>query len=217
MIFTLHGLGATTAGGSQIPDRYLIPATKEQIDRFINREKYGDTNKEQLMASVLWHPDCNSDWSGEYLPCHRIMTEIERGNLYFVNGIIDYDRLQAIYSQAEAELADIPRLQSFKEQLKNSGQFIMGAVAGFIAGGPIGLFVGAAGAVKKIIADEKALRANRAGGLVNQQQQNDLVNSTEQERFKDSILSIFKNPAVQFTGLALALGASAYLILKSDK
>jgi hypothetical protein len=131
-------------GGEKIPDHYFIPMSKMDIDSYL-----------YYNALKICNPVC-TEWPENV--CCGIYMDIERYNLYYVNGIINYDQLMAGYKNALDALKAMPRLPGIKEQLKNSVNFAVAAVAGFFAAGPVGLFTGAASAVAKIIADEKARR-----------------------------------------------------------
>lgn len=173
-----NGLGATE---STLPAHYLTPMTKAQIDAYIEKEK-------KLGRYSKLAVDCQQKWSGEAIPCFLGMVEIERANLYYVNKIINYDRLNEVYREVYKMWEDIPIIPSIKQQLRDIGTFIVGAVAGFIAAGPIGFFTGGAAATQKIIADAKAKAAMKASttleplvqkAVVGEQQRMDLEANTE--------------------------------------
>jgi hypothetical protein len=134
-------------GGENIPDHYFIPMTKMDIDSWL-----------YYNALKICNATCDRDEISANICC-AINLDFERYNLYFVNNLITYDQLTAEYRRLAAALKSLPRIPKFGEQLKNAGTFLVGAVAGFIAGGPIGMFTGGASAVGKIIADERNRRA----------------------------------------------------------
>lgn len=165
----LNGLGAETA----LPAHYLVPMTKIDIGSYIYQEKNKGVNS--TFAS-----GCNKEWVGFWGPCLDAMLEIERANLYYVNGFMTWDELQGVYKFAQGLIASIPVFPTIKEQLKNAGTFLIGAVGGFLTAGPIGLFTGGAAATKKIIADARAKAAGNATELIRPMVQK--VQASEQER-----------------------------------
>lgn len=175
----LDGLAAT---GSELPAHYLVPMTKLEIDAYIYQEKI--KGKYSKLAS-----GCNvqSDWAGDWVPCLLAMLEIERGNLYYVNGFISWEELQAVYKKAHEMIMSIPVFPSLKEQLKNAGTFLIGAVAGFFTAGPIGLFTGGAAATQKIISDARAKEAANASALINPLIQHAKTGEQERENIEASM------------------------------
>lgn len=144
-------LGATATAGT-LPDRYLVPMTKTQINEYIQKELAKGTN------SVFYTSDCKSmNWSGSRNACFRIILQIEGNNLYFVNGIITYEALQQQYAELAKGYSAIPTFnKAFLTQLKEAGKVFVGAVMGFISQGPIGIFTGTASAAKQVIAESRA-------------------------------------------------------------
>lgn len=136
----LSGLEATETA---LPAHYLVPMTRLEIDSYIFQQK-------QLGKASKLAAECDDPI------CFMIMLEIERGNLYYVNNIITWEQLQAIYQEAKEGFEAMPRFPSIGEQLKNVGAFLIGTVAGFLTAGPVGLFTGGAAATQKIIAEAKA-------------------------------------------------------------
>lgn len=151
----LNGLGQTYEA-APLPAHYLMPMSKTAINIFIGEERAKG-------RSSSYADGCDGDF---WPPCLIAMTEIERANLLFVNDYITYDQLIAAYKEAERMIADIPRLPTFKEQLRNAGKFLIGTVTGFITAGPVGLFTGGATATAKIVAESRAKAAANASAMV---------------------------------------------------
>jgi hypothetical protein len=85
------------------------------------------------------------------------MEIIETANLRYVNGFIPHEVMVNEYAKAEKIIKDIPVFAvKFKTQLKNMGQAIVAAVAGFVSMPPVGLFIGLASAVATQVAAERA-------------------------------------------------------------
>ena len=153
------GLGA--ADQTVLPEHYLVPMSNLEIDSYIYQEK----NKGPFSLLAV---GCDTSWAGSFVPCFTAMLEIERGNLLYVNKFISYEQLQGVYKEAHKMLESIPQFPTFKEQLKNSGAFLVGAIVGFFTqGGPVGLFIGAGTAVSKMVAEQRAKRQAYASGLIN--------------------------------------------------
>lgn len=174
---SLDGLGATA---SELPAHYLVPMTKLDIDSYIYKEK-------QLGKSSKLAANCQQDWDGEWVPCFIAMLEIERGNLYYVNRIITWEQLQGIYTQAHKILSEIPILPTLKQQLKDAATFLVGAVAGFFAAGPIGLFTGGAAATQKIISDARSRAATNASAILDPLVQKVQEGEKEREKLQASV------------------------------
>lgn len=149
----LSGLGTATGTATTLPTHYLVPMTELEIDGYIFQ------HHEEICSSC-------TEWPKG--PCCDVFIEIERNNLLFVNNFITHDQLLQAYAKAADNMAHIPRLPGIREQLKNSGKFIVGAVSGFLAAGPIGMFVGSASVIGKIIADEKKRMAAKINSTLTQ-------------------------------------------------
>lgn len=52
------------------------------------------------------------------------LLEIERHKLYFVNKIMDYNKIDLAYNQAAEMIANIPRIPTLKEQLSYAGNLL---------------------------------------------------------------------------------------------
>lgn len=136
----------TIPSGYTMPIHYLTPMTREQINEWLG------------LFFIKKKLDCEAQ-KGQFCGAKAMAyMYIELMNLAYVNGFATYDQLQAGYKESSAFLADVPEIPSFKEQLKNAGKVLAGGVAGFMTGGPVGLFVGIAGATGKIVADQRLAR-----------------------------------------------------------
>jgi hypothetical protein len=154
------GLGEVSVS---LPPHYLVPLNRLEIDAYINLQQA--LWKQSPLATgctKIW----GWDWDGSFVPCFHVMREIERGNLYYVNGIVTYEQLIGVYNESKKFMETIPYSPSLKEQLKNSANFVIGAVGGFLTMGPVGIFVGGASATSKIIADARRAAASRATTLL---------------------------------------------------
>lgn len=157
---SLAGIGAvSTDSGASIPDHYLVPMSRLAIDLYIGRHT-------AMWKDSPFYAECPGDWDGETQPCTLALLEIERANLYFVNKLITYDQLVRVYNQAADAIANIPRLPTLKEQLRDAGKFLVGTVTGFFTAGPVGIFTGGAAAVNQILEQEKARRAVKIQALL---------------------------------------------------
>lgn len=165
---SLNGLGATE---TTLPDHYLVPMTKLEIDAYIYQER-GKGKYSKLNAGC------------EDPLCFLVMLEIERGNMYYVNGIITWEQLQEVYSTAKKALEAIPRMPTIAQQLKDIGTFVVGTVTGLITGGPVGLFVGGAAATRKIIADARARVSGEALELLNPEIQKAKEGAVEMQKLQ---------------------------------
>jgi hypothetical protein len=137
--------------------------TRAEIDSHIDRQwKLG--RKSYLAAN------CKTGWDLGNQVCLAVNLKIEKANLYYVNKIIDYTQLQSIYRQAEKELAGIPDFdKSFKEDLRDAGKILVGAVTGFLKSGPVGVFTGSATASQKIITEARQKKIAAAHGFIQSQ------------------------------------------------
>lgn len=118
-----------------LPAHYLKPMTKAQIDAYIAKEKSLGVNSKLSFT-------CDPTWGGFFSPCFIAILEIERANLYFVNGFITHDQLKEAYDKSFDLMSIIPRFPKFKHQLKVAAEGAIAAVAGFFTMGPVGIFIG---------------------------------------------------------------------------
>ena len=144
---------------------------------------------------------CASCTEWPQAPCCHVFMEIEKNNLLFVNGYITHAELLQAYRSAADAIAHIPRIPGFKEQLKNAGTFLVGAVAGFAAAGPIGLFTGSASAIGKIISEEKARMAAKIQNTLTPEMQKVQSAANEIQQNKLITYAIFGVGGVAAAGL----------------
>jgi hypothetical protein len=190
-----NSLGATPSNIA-LPERYLNPMTKEQIDAYILKE-WNLGNKSYLASA------CKNVYDAAKKACLNMYIDIERANLYFVNGLIPHDKLIAVYKKTEKEILGLPVEKSFKDAMKISATIIVAAVAGFIAAGPIGVFTGSTAAVQKMVSDSRAKkRASIQKALV---PQFDTVVQTATQ--KTQAIAKQQNQQAQARGLATGIGA----------
>jgi len=200
----LPGLGATTTGAAAIPDYYFTKRTKAEVDAFIDQRYprgYDFTTKVKCTSF-----DCAF--------ANDMYREVERYNMYYVNGLIDYNKLLWAYSEARRGFEEYPRIPSFSESLKNMGTFLVSAIAGFAALGPVGIFVGGASASKAIMEQEKARRIAMANQKVNTIQQTTRIQQIFDQMPVEKLKTLVANPKVQFAGVVLVVGTAAYFLLK---
>lgn len=177
--------------------------SKTAIDIYIGKHLY-------RWKESPFYVECKADWDGESQPCTWALLEIERHNLYFVNKIIDYNKLIWAYNEASKMISAIPRIPTLKEQLQNAGKVIVGMYMGFKSAGPVGFFTGTASAVSQIIADEKMKRAAKIQSLLNplldEVQQAEALRQRQEQMAK---LKIF----AMWGGGALAVGGVVWWML----
>lgn len=159
--YGLSGLGETAS--STLPEHYLTPMTRTEIDAFIKKE-YALGQKSKYFAG-----DCKSMGGADFNKsnCFKLYLDLERYNLYYVNNIVPYgsadepETLVWMYDRVQKGFASFKTFDKpFMKQLSEVGKVAVGAVVGFVTSGlnPVGLFVGGAGAAAKVIHDARAAK-----------------------------------------------------------
>lgn len=123
-----------------VPAQYLKPMSKTSIDAFIEGEK------KKGCASVYFLKECDTGYDGTATPCFLMVLELERYNLYYLNGLIPYDNpyknsLMYRYEEIKKTLEKIPSFPKAKDTLKKFGAMIVKGVVAFVGGGPVGFFL----------------------------------------------------------------------------
>jgi hypothetical protein len=184
--------------GFTLPDHYLKPMTKEQINRHVWIFYHNTAMK--LQASN----DGPAGLKG------MMWAMIENANLAHINGFCSWETMQVVYKETIKALNELPiPVGSFGEQLKNMGKTLIGGLVGFVTLGPVGFFTGIASTSAKIIFDEKAKRT----ALIQQAMVNSAALVTQTQELKTTIAAKQQEDKyLMIAGVAIGAGVLIYVI-----
>lgn len=140
-----------------LPAHYSKVMTRSEIDQYL-ASRFSNVKRYCGDVSFKWYDTIsikNSDF-----PCVTrlaVLQTIEKANLLYVNNFISHDELVAAYENANKVIGTLSIISTFwKDSLIDAGKVVLSAIIGFVTGGgPVGLFIGAAGAAAENIRQSK--------------------------------------------------------------